>query len=378
MEKKHFVNLSIIIGIYLLILFFFKQQIFTYQFDHKLINRYFCSQDIPYEPNCPRVWLSDEELHIAAGYLYATGSDPAEIDFQHMPLIAYLYGFSVIAFNNPYYVEIIFGVLFLSLVYLLGIKIYKSEKVSIIACLLFLIDPLFLDLSSQASYELGQAVLILLYFYFIIFHEKNFLLRGITLGLIATSKFWGAALFFVMFFNAYKILTRNFKLRIFILSLITGFITFSIVYFQSYILRNFQFNIVFLQLKILKYWLTHSITNIPFASLILFTTGFFKSWWDNHEILRTQPWSIIWPVSLLTSLIVGLKLLLSKKFIPVLLVSAIPFSYLVYLGVQAPFSRYFILILPFSYLSFAKFTIPFFIILKKHINIAISKIIYVK
>src|SRR3990167_10379405 len=168
-----------------------------------------------------------------------------------------------------------------------------------------------------------------LFFYILILFEKNFLLRGITLGLIATSKFWGAALFFVFFFNIYKIVTRNFKLRIFIFSLMTAFITFSLVYIRSYIIRDFYFNIIFLQLKILKYWLTHSITNIPFASLILFTTGFFKSWWGNHDILRTQPWSILWPVSLLTSLIVGLKLLLSRKFTPVFLASVIPFSYLV-------------------------------------------------
>ena len=365
MKLRDWLLVFFIICFYLISLLIRKPDIFTYRFDKGLINRYFLSQDIPHEVPGKRLFLSDADVDLATGYLYATGSDPAEIDFQHMPLIAYLYGFSVIAFNNPYYVEIIFGVLFLSLVYLLGIKIYKSEKVSIIACLLFLIDPLFLDLSSQASYELGQAVFVLLYFYFIIFHEKNFLLRGITLGLIATSKFWGAALFFVLFFNAYKIVTGNFKVRIFIFSLLTAFITFSLVYIQSYIIRGFYFNILFLQLKIFKYWLTHSIANIPLASLILFTTGYFKSWWDNHEILRTQPWSIVWPVSLLTSLIVGLKLILSKKFTPVLLVSAIPFSYLVYLGVQAPFSRYFILILPFSYLSFAKFITPFFNSLKK-------------
>lgn len=374
MQKKQLLYLFTIICVYLLILFMFKHQIFTYKFDENLIKRYFCSQDIPYEPSCPREWLSDEELHIAAGYLYATGSDPAEVDFQHMPLINYFYGFSILAFNNPYYVEIAFGILFLSLVYMLGIKVFKSTHVAVIACLLFLIDPLFLDLSTQASYELGQASFILLYFYFIIFHEKNFLLRGVTLGLIATSKFWGAALFFVVFFNAYKFFTKNFKFRVFAFSLMTAFITFSIVYIQSYIVRDFYFNIIYLQLKILKYWLTHSITNIPFASLILFTTGFFKSWWGNHEILRTQPWSILWPISLLTSLFFLCKFFLAKNFKAIFLCSIIPISYLLYLGLQAPFSRYFIVILPFCYLSFAKFITPSIESLqKKALNAVLKK-----
>src|SRR3989344_1975936 len=106
MTKKDFLTLFGIITIYLIILFSFKHNIFTYSFNSDLIKSYFCSQDIPYEPYCPRVWLSDEELHIAAGYLYATGSDPAEIDFQHMPLLAYLYGYSILIFNNPYFIEI--------------------------------------------------------------------------------------------------------------------------------------------------------------------------------------------------------------------------------------------------------------------------------
>lgn len=93
MGKKDYLILCVILLIYVIILFAFKRSIFTYRFDRELVSRYFCSQDIPYEPPCPRVWLSDEKLHIAAGYLYATGSDPAVIDFQHMPLVAYLYGF---------------------------------------------------------------------------------------------------------------------------------------------------------------------------------------------------------------------------------------------------------------------------------------------
>lgn len=160
-------------------------------------------------------------------------------------------------------------------------------------------------------------------------------------------------IFFVAINACYKIVKGEFNIRLYILHLITAFFVFSLTYLKTFLNHNFLFNIIYFQLKIFKYWLDHSITNIPFASFILFITGSFKSWWGNHEFLRTQAWSFLWPVSLITSLIVSAKILLKREIAPSLFFSSIPFLYLIYLGVQAPFSRYFILILPFCYLSFS-------------------------
>ncbi len=359
MKKIDTFFLGGILILYLFILFFFKNNLFTYKFDKKLISRYLCSQDIPYEPPCPRVWLSDEELHIAAGYLYATGSDPAVIDFQHTPFVAYLYGYSVLLFNNPYYVEILFGILLITLVYFLGTKMFNSSLISLLACSLLLIDPLFLELSSQASYELGQAVFMLLYLISMLYYRKKFLLQGIALGLMCSSKFWGAALFFVAIVACYKIIKREFNIRLYFLHFITAFLVFSLTYLKTFLNHNFLFNIIYFQLKIFKYWLDHSITNIPFASFVLFITGFFKSWWGNNEMLRTQAWSMLWPISLIASIWMSIKVFLKERIILKLFFSLIPFLYLIYLGVQAPFSRYFILILPFCYLSLSFYIIGY-------------------
>jgi len=332
-------------------LFLFNRQMFTYKFDKKLISLYFCSQDIPYEPNCPRVWLSDEQLHIAVGYLYATGSDPAVIDFQHMPAVAYLYGFSVLAFDNPYYVEILFGLALIVLVYRLGKDTLQSSFAAGLTCLLLIADPLFLNLSQETSYELGQTVFLLLYFIFMFRPKDNYVLQGVFLGLMATAKFWGACVFFVGTIALYKLIKRQLDLKSYLLHLLVAFFVFCLIYVQSFINNHFHFNIVFLQLKVLKYWWQHSITNLPLASVMLFTTGFFKSWWGNHGWLRTQPWSFFWPITLITSIIASIKTLRKKGLTKEVFIFLIPVLYLVYLGVQAPFSRYFILILPFSYLS---------------------------
>ena len=146
-------------------------------------------------------------------------------------------------------------------------------------------------------------------------------------------------------------------MKAYILHLAVAFVAFSLTYITSFVKQNFLFNIVFFQLRVLKFWLDHSVSNIPFASFILFTTGYFKSWWEGHEILRTQIWFFLWPVGLLSSVWISIKPLLKWDIKPQLFFSSIPLIYLVYLGVQAPFSRYFILILPFCYLSLSHLVI---------------------
>ncbi|MGB9707420.1 MAG: hypothetical protein ACPL1D_01570 [Microgenomates group bacterium] len=172
MKKIDWLIIFVLIISYLILLFNFKKEIFNYRFSQKTVERYLCSQDIPYEPPCKKVIVSDEEIHIAAGYLYAKGEDPSVINFQHMPFIAWLYGIISIYFKNPYLLEIFFGVLYLFLTYYLGIKIFKNQLISILTLLFLLIDPLFIDISSQASYELGQAVFNLLYFCSLFFLEE--------------------------------------------------------------------------------------------------------------------------------------------------------------------------------------------------------------
>jgi len=365
MKKVDFIIVFVIVISYIILLFNFKKEIFYYQFSYETVKRYLCSQDIPYEVNCERVFVSDDEIHIGAGYLYAKGADPAVINFQHMPLIAYLYGFTSIYLKNPYLLEIFFGILYLFLSYFIAFKIFKKRIISILTCLFLLIDPLFFDISSQASYELGQAVFAMLYFYSLLF-LKNPIISGIFLGLFATSKYYGAAIFFVLFLNLYLFLKKDFFWKNFFTHFLVAFIVFCLVYIKTFINHKFLFNIFFFQLKLLKYWINHSITNLPFASIILFLTGFFKKWWEDYRFTWINTWTLLWPISFFTELYLLRNFMKIKKFnlrkIDVkILVFALPIIYLLYLGSQAPFARYFIIFLPFSYMSLSYFLTQFLV-----------------
>ena len=184
MKIKDYRYLFFLVSLYLIVLIIFKHKVFTYKFDPSLIERYLCSQDIPYEPPCKRIFLSDSDLYMASGYLYAKGSDPTSYDFQVPPLIKYLFGYSILIFNNPYIVQIGLGILFLYLTYLLGLKSFKTSEISLLACLFLILDPLFLNLTANTLLDLGQGVLLLLYFISVVFYKKRLVARGVFLGLL--------------------------------------------------------------------------------------------------------------------------------------------------------------------------------------------------
>ncbi len=385
MKKIDWFFVFFFVFIYLTLLYSLKKEIFSYRFDNNLIKRYFCSQNIPYEPKCKRIWLSDEEIYIASGYLYAKGQDPTAINFQHMPFFSLVLGFITKYFGNPYLGVLFFGVLYIILIYFLGIKIFKKRLISFLAVLFILVDPLFIDISSQVSNELGQAFFNLLYFSSLILW-KNWFLAGIFLGMFAGSKFYGATIFFGIIYHLYIWLKKEFNFKKFIWHLFLAFFIFNLFYLNTYLKQGLKFNIFFFQLKVIKFWLSHSITNIPFASVLLFVFGIFKKWWDNYQLTLSHVYSFLWPVSLLASLHLLKKTFVKKRkkidneikvYNSILIATNLKLRfylkcfyenlnlktliflmtplYLLYLGPQVPFVRYFVIILPFSYLTLAYF-----------------------
>ncbi len=352
---KHVLTVILLVVFYLIILFQSHKEIFYYRFNNELISRYMLSQDIPHEVPGKRLFLSDSEIHIASGYLYALGNNPTTFNFQHPPFIKYLYGFSILLFKNPFFIQIIFGIALLLLTYEISFLIFGSFLLALFTSLLLLIDPLFISISSQALLDLGQAVFILLYFYLLLKKKKvSSIFPGIILGILFASKFWIGSLFFILIFDVYFFLKTKLDLKDVVVHFLIASITFSVIYFKTFFDAKGFFNIIFFELKTVKYWLHHSTASIFGSSLFLFLTGNFKSWWGSKTIIKSGVWSPLWPIVFVFTSLRLVKLLIEKKFDKEFLVALIPIAYLVYLGVQAPFDRYFILILPFFYIIFAR------------------------
>jgi hypothetical protein len=351
MSKKDWKWITVLVIIYILLLFLFKREIFYFRFDPTLINRYFQSQDITYEIKDRRIFLSDADIYQATGLLYALGYDPSQFNFEHPPFLKTLFGISILFFNNPYIIQVIMGMLLIALTYYLGNRVYNNNLVAFLGGLLLVMDGLFLDISSQTLLDLGQTLLFIAYF-LAIFYWRNLWLAGIFLGLFAGCKFWITPLFFIGLFAGYLWLKKQLHLKHFLLHLILGFVIYSLLYLPTFINHQGKFNIIFYWLKTLKYRLVHNTSSFPGASLLMFATGYFKTWWGKEQFIKSQPWSFFWPITLFFSFKKSLELI--GKVNLTNLIGATPFLYLIYLGVQAPFPRYFLILLPFAYLNLAE------------------------
>lgn len=330
MKSSNLKSILILTLSFIIFVFLNKQQLFQ-SFDPGVVNRYLRSQDIEDRENKikDRIFISDADIYIASGYLYANGAKPTEYNI-HPPLIKYLFGYSAKYFNMPLLPNIIFAGLLIFEVFLLGKLIFRSDFVGLLASLLLLIDPVFKEVTIYALLDLGQIVFILGFIITTLFKPKNFVLSGILLGLACASKFYSPVIIFLGIIYLYKLVTKQFNFKNEILTLIFAFLAFSFCYIKSW-----PFNIFFYQAKLIRFMLDHNTAVVWGGVLKMFFGGYF-----------------IWPILFF----VNLYQLFKSKFGRLqFLLFIIPAIYFLILTFQLPFTRYFILILPFLYLSFANF-----------------------
>lgn len=341
-------------------LFLKHQDIFKYKFNPSLVSEYLRSQDIEDTNNVikDRVFLSDSDLYIASGYLYAIGNDPTKYNFQHPPLMKYLFGFSSRFLGNPFYVQIFFGLVLLLLTYFLGLKIFRSIWISSIGTLLLLIDPVFSNMTREVLLDSGQAVFALSYIILSFFYPGSYILQGVFLGLFAASKFWSTAVIIAILIFGYKILLKKEKINFkkILASFVIASLVFSATYIVSFIKAGGLFNIFLYEGRVIKFMLSHNSAGLPGGSIFLFLSGFFAPWWQGG-LSRSDVWSVFWPISFFTSLGLALKTKIKEiRFFFYLL----PIAYIILTATQVPFTRYFIIILPYAYLNLSYLLAEFF------------------
>jgi len=323
------------------------------RFSTNLIEKYLRSQDIPKDVK-GRVFLSDGEIHTAAGYLYTKGALPTEYNFQHPPFVKYLFGLSARFFKTTLPVQFLFSILNIALIYLFSLKLTKSQKISFLSTFLFVLDPLAQSSLNSTLLDPGQNFFILLFLYLSLFYPKNYVLQGVSLGLAAASKFWPPAAFFAVATFLYRFYKKNLSLKNTLKIISTSALIFTAAYFPIFLKGKGLFYFIWFQAKVIKYWLDHSISSLPGNNILLFTTGFFKSWWGEKGFLRSSTWSPLWPVLLVFNLIFLWRKTKKKELDKLFFVSFLPVGYLLYTTLQAPFDRYFLLILPLGYLITVK------------------------
>ncbi len=135
--------------VFIALSWFLNPSFFKNRFNESIISDYLRSQDIEDREDRikNRIFISDDKIYLASGVLYARGEPPTKFNFQHPPLLKYLFGWSAVVFGTPFPVQIIFSLSFIFLVYLLALFVFKKRMVGVLAvCFLFL-DPVFWETS---------------------------------------------------------------------------------------------------------------------------------------------------------------------------------------------------------------------------------------
>lgn len=330
MPKRKLISILLISIFYLFFVFLNKHQLFK-KFDQDTVLKYLRSQDIEdiNDEIKDRIFISDDEIYQAAGYLYSIGASPVTYNFQHPPLIKYLFGYSAKYLNLPVLPNIFFGLALLFEVYILGKLVLKNEKVALLASLFLLIDPVFKEVVIYSLLDLGQVVFILGFLITTIFYPKKNILSGILLGLALASKFYSPIFIFLLLVYLYKLLNKKLNIKNELLTLATAFVVFSLTYIKA-----FPVNLIYYQAKIIKFMIDHN-RSVHWGEVIpIFTSGY-----------------ALWPISLVASVVLIFKQKVKTiKFFIFLL----PLIYFFVMTFQLSFTRYFILILPFLYLALSE------------------------
>lgn len=329
-------SIILLLFAYFIFIFLNREKLFQ-KFNPEVVNRYLRSQDILDRDNAikNRIFISDEEIYIASGFLYTNGASPIEYNFQHPPFIKYLFGLSAKYFNLPLLPNMFFAGLLLLEVFLLGKLVFKSELVGLLSSLLLLFDPVFKEVTIYALLDLGQMVFLLGFILTTFFWKKHWIGQGVLLGLAVASKFYSPVIIFLGIIYTYKILTKQFDLKREVLMLAVALVTFASIYAMSFM--NGYFNFLFHQAKIIKFMLDHNQA-VEWGGVIpMFFGGY-----------------VMWPILFFVNLFVLFRSKFTGPFFVYGLISVVYFFVLFF---QLPFTRYFILILPFLYLSFSNLVI---------------------
>ncbi len=331
-KNRNKLYLILLVCLYSLFVVFNSQKLFQ-KFDPQIIERYLRSQDIEDRENKikDRIIISDEEIYIASGHLYVNGAEPVDYNFQHPPFIKYLYGISVKYFDIPLLPNVFLGLILLFEAYFLGKLIFKDDLVGFLASTLLLIDPVFKEVTTYALLDLGQIVLLLAFI--ISTTVKGYTLQGILLGLLFASKFYSPIFIFLFLYYIHKLINKELdikkEIKVITISLI--------VFYLTYFLKINPIEFIFLQAKIVKFMLDHNQASIVGGVTKMFFGGYY-----------------LWPILFFANIFV----LLNEKFMSLkFFYCLVPIAYLLVMIFQIPFTRYFILLLPFLYLSAANIII---------------------
>jgi hypothetical protein len=305
-----------------------------------------------YVSTAPKQMLPDEIVYSLAGWEYIHGVNPAIFNADQPPLGKYFIGLSEIWFNNPRIPGPFFNILCLVALFILSNMAFENYLISVALVTLFSFEKIFIAQMKYAPLldNIQLFFILLSFIFFLKFVKSNKLLvpAFLSLGAVASTKFWATALIIYLVWFIYLLLFRNlikvFRFIIFSPAiLITMLLSYLPAFLEGSTLKSF--------FGVQKYIYSFHHDKLNFDPLSVWDLLLFNRWHSFSGIRSSVDWQWTWPIITILSLIAIsyiLKKKLTKDIIGVFVAWFI--IYFLLLSSSSILSRYLIPVLPAMYI----------------------------
>lgn len=307
-------------------------------------NKYLKSQWII--PNS-KEGIGDDGLYAYAGWKYIHGADPTSINPEMPPLGKYLIGLTIILFNNQAVFAIIAGTTTLTLLFLLSLSIIKSKLHALLTVVFFSFEPLFFTQLSAPYLDLLYLSFCLAFLFFLV--NKKIILAAIALGLFISTK--NSISSFILGETTaltYLFFTDKDKAKKGLICLVIPIVILCLTYTRYFLSGHSLRDFLGVQKWIYLFYSSGAKAN--FASFIpMLFVGIWQTWWGITQ--RISEWNILWPILTVITFVWNIYLIFKRQFDKILIISIWVVTYLIFLLFIPVWPRYFLLLLPFLYLT---------------------------
>lgn len=353
MRKFVFIFCLLIFALQLLQIIYFERHFFTSRYDTQYWkDRYEHSQ---YQLPLSKRIIGDDGLFAYSGYRLIKGDNPFSINNDKPPVAKYLFGLSILLFNNPLYIVFFFGFSTLVVFYFIARYLLKNNTLAFSVTTLIFLDPLFFSQFWITGLDLIQLFFLLLNLLLMIYIRKLhgwsiFLIlgSGLSLGLFAEVK-PPIVLPAIFMLETIFFFSRGLKEEyiFFVMGILLGIF---IPYLRFIYLGNGLIDVLRVHNFMASIYLQSGLKTHVGAIWLTLLGGRFPNV-STGSLTTVYEWWMMWPMLTLTGIGMALfsvftkkTLILIKGIAVFILVSFIIFTFI------PSYPRYLVIVLPFMYL----------------------------
>jgi len=256
------------------------------------------------------VIITDEVFEAFAGGAFLKGLNPILIVHDHPPLGRYVVSLSIPLFNNPH--TIILPLLALSAFgfFLLSRAVIKHTLLALIPLVVFLNEPLFY--SKLIFTPLPEPIQLPFIVFSLVFfikgistkhYTKWFICTSLMLGGVISTRYFVLGATLVAAMMIFFALRREFGRRLitFLLTLPLSLVVLLLSYTRTILDGASVVEIFRIQKYIFAYHQSKFIEVFSFWDLLFFNR--WHTWWGNREISSDPQWHILWPLSMMLTIL---------------------------------------------------------------------------